>query len=362
MKTQKLIPALILGLMFIASCKPEASDSTAQAGQTKSADASNKEESVAEKVYNVKTSKIDIDTLTRSIENTATFDAFEEIHFAPASPGRIDQIYVEIGDKVTKGQKLADMDQTQLKQAKIQFNNAKINLDRIKQLRKTESISEQQLDQVQMAFDVAKSNVEFLEENTVLLSPINGVVTGKYYENGEMYSGAPNTQAGKAALVSLMQIQPLKATVSISESYFPSIRKGMSATIKADTYNDLQFNGKIYRIHPTINAATRTFMVEIITPNKDEKLRPGMFGRVDIKLKSYVAMVVPAIAVQQQEGTNTRFVFLNNNGIAKRVNVKLGKRFNDKLEIISDELKVGDELVVVGQANLMDNYKINVIK
>lgn len=346
MKTTLGVAILAACIALIGACKPSEKEATAE---------------VKERVYNVKTSKVKIDTLTRTIENTATFTPFEEIHFAPAAPGRIDKIYVEIGDKVKAGQKIADMDKTQLKQAKIQLDNAKISLDRIKQLRLTESISKQQLDQAQMGYDVAKSNIDFLEENTVLLSPISGIVTGKYYENGEMFSGGPNTQAGKAAIVSLMQIKPLKAILSISESDYPNIKKGMSSRLTTDTYNGKLFTGEIYRIHPTINPATRTFMVEIVTKNQDELLRPGMFARVSINLKDYSAMVVPAISVLQQEGTNTRYVFVNKNGIAKRINVTIGKRFNDLLEVVSSDLNAGDELITVGQANLMDNYKIKVV-
>lgn len=362
MKTQKVLPILIVGIMLLSACKPSPKEANAKPSTATNATSSTEGEPRSEKVYHVKTAKLGIEKLQRSMDYTATFSAYEEVHFAPASPGRIDKIFVELGNRVVKGQVIAEMDKTQLKQAKIQLDNATINLGRMQQLKETNSISQQQVDQVQMAYDVAKANVDFLEENTTLLSPISGIVTGKYYENGEMFSGAPNTQAGKAAIVSLMQIKPLKAIVNVSESNYPQISLGMQARINSDIYPDKVFAGKVYRIHPTINPGTRTFQVEVVTPNSDEKLRPGMYSSVQLELDNYEAIAVPSYAVLQQEGTNNRYVFINKNGIAKRVNVTIGKRLNEKIEIISDALAIGDDLIVVGQANLMDNFKITVVK
>jgi len=94
--------------------------------------------------------------------------------------------------------------------------------------------------------------------------------------------------------------------------------------------------------------------------NGSRKLRPGMYARTTLKLGESKAIVVPAIAVLQQEGTNNRYVFVNREGIAERVAVSLGNRFNDKLEVISDRLAVGDQLIVAGQAILMDGVKVSV--
>ena len=104
---------------------------------------------------------------------------------------------------------------------------------------------------------------EFLEENNLLKAPFEGMISGKYYEDGELYSGAPNTMAGKAAIVSIVQIDPLKVVVNISETYFPLINMGMDAAVTCDIYPDKSFPGKVMRIHPTIDPATRSFIIEI---------------------------------------------------------------------------------------------------
>jgi len=265
-----------------------------------------------------------------------------------------------VGSRVSKGQVLVEMDKTQLVQARTQLANARYNYRSIDTLYQLGSISEQQYEQAKTQYEVAKSNAEFLEDNTTLESPINGIVTGKYYENGEMYSGAPNTPAGKAAVVSLMQINPLKAVVNVSQTYFPQIKEGMEAEITTDIYPDKIFDGNIYKVYPTIDKSTRTFQIEVLVKNNKELLRPGMFAKIEIELQEDEALLVPAISVLKQEGTNNRYIFLNNNGTAKKVAVQIGKRYDEKIEINASELQVGDQLVVEGQANLMDGTKLNV--
>ncbi|HKL08178.1 MAG TPA: efflux RND transporter periplasmic adaptor subunit [Bacteroidales bacterium] len=314
-----------------------------------------------EKVFPVKTEKIQKETITRTIEYTANLVAFKEIHYPPASPGRIDKILVEVDDRVAKGQVLVEMDKTQLMQAKAQFENAKFNFQSIDTLFRMGSATKQQYESAKMQYEMAKSQYKFASENSILESPIDGVVTGKYFEDGEMYSGTPNTASGKSAVLSLMQINPLKVNVSISQRYFPLFKKGMRAVIQTDIYPEKVFIGEVKRVYPTIDAATRTFQTEIIVNNEDKILRPGMFAQIKIELKDVETIVVPAIAVLKLEGTNTRYVFVNENGTAKQINVKLGKRFDDKIELVSDKIRVGDELIVEGQANLLDGSDLKVV-
>jgi len=299
--------------------------------------------------------------ISRTIEYTSSLIPFEENHMASSSPGRIEKIYVEIGDHVNKGDKLVQMDRTALHQASIQLKNVQTDFRRLDTLNKVGSISKQQYDQVKAQYDIARSNVEFLEENNLLKAPFEGMISGKYYEDGELYSGAPNTMAGKAAIVSIVQIDPLKVVVNISEKYFPMINMGMDAAVTCDIYPDNSFPGKVMRIHPTIDPATRSFIIEIEISNKEELLRPGMFSRVTMKLGEEMALVVPSVSVLKLQGSNERYMFLEENGIARRITVQIGKRFDDKLEIISDELRVGSRIIVTGQAKLLDGDKVTVV-
>ena len=157
-------------------------------------------------------------------------------------------------------------------------------------------------------------------------APFYGVVTGKYFENGEMYSGSPTTQTGRSAVVTVMQVNPLKVNVSISEQYYPLIKKGMKAEITADVYKNEKFTGTVYRISPTINSGTRSFIVELELPNRNDLLKPGMFVRVSMDLGEVETFVVPANTVLVQEGTNTRFVFVEKNNVAERIEVTTWKK------------------------------------
>lgn len=298
--------------------------------------------------------------ISRSIEYSSTLDAFNEVHLAPATPGKIESVLVEIGDRVVKGAPLVKMDDAQLIQSKIQMNNLQTDFSRLDTLKKAGSIAQQQYDQMEAQFEVAQKNVEYLSENTLITAPFSGVISGKYFENGELYSGAPIATVGKAAIVSLIQIDRLKTIVSISEKYFPGIKNGMEANIKVDVYPGQEFKGKIFRIYPTINPQTRTFDVEVSIDNSKNLLRPGMFSRITIDLEKANALVLPAVAVLKMQGSNIRYLFVDENGKAKRVEVELGKRFDDKVEVISGELKPGDKIVINGQARLLDGMEIQI--
>lgn len=314
-----------------------------------------------ERIFPVRVQKIEKQKILKTIENSADLVAFKEINFAPASPGRINKIFVDVGNKVYKGKLLVTMDGTQMNQAFTQYETAKITFERMDTLFKLNSVSKQQYDQAKAQYDLAKTSYNFSSRNTSLRSPINGIVTGKYFENGEMFSGAPNTQAGKAAIITLMQIDPMKAVVNITQSWFPYIKEGMEVNITIDILEDKTFVGKVYKVYPTIEPTTRTFKTEIIIDNKDKIIRPGMYSNIELEIGEAEAVVVPAVAVLKQEGTNKRFIFLDKNGIAKQIEVKLGKRFDDKVELISDEIIEGDILIIEGQANLLDGSKIRLV-
>lgn len=344
---------IIMAVSFVfTSCNQEN-----KAGVSSQADEKDEEK----RIFPVKVEKIKYEVIPRTLDYTANLEPFKEHHSAPASPGRIKTIFVEVNDRVSRGQILVEMDPTQLNQALTQFENARSNFQRIDTLYKLNSISEQQYEQAKSQYELAQSNVEFLKENTTLIAPFDAVITGKHYENGEVYSGAPNTQAGKAAIVSLMQINPLKAVVNISQSYYPSINEDMVAEVNSDIFPDEVFKGEVYKKYPTINPATRTFQTEIMIRNPQEKIRPGMYAVIQLELNREKALVVPAIAVLKQEGTNNRYIFINDNGTARQLQVKVGRRFDDKVELIANGVQEGMDLIVEGQASLLNGSELNVI-
>jgi len=347
----RTIPVILFSMILLSGCTTvtDRSESTSEVSAEK--------EIIPVKVLTLKLTKI-----ARTIDYTATILPYEEINMAPSSPGRIERIYVETGDKVNKGDRLFLMDRTQLYQLQLQLANLGKDLARLDTLLKTGSVKQQTYDQTKTQYDVLKTNVGFMQENTLIRAPFTGVITGKYFEDGEMYSGAPTSLSGKAAIVTIMQVDPLKVDLAISEQYYPLIKKGMNAIITADVYEDKVFYGKVFNVAPTINPATRSFIAEIELPNKENLLKPGMFVRVSMDLGEVETFVVPASTVLLQEGTNVRYVFIEEQGVAKRVEVTIGKRFDDKLEISSDNLSEGDRIVSEGQARLINDDKIEIVE
>ena len=244
----------------------------------------------------------------------------------------------------------------------MQLKNLETEYNRAKMLNETQSISKQAYDAAVTNYEVAKTNVEFLKENTQMLAPFNGVVTGKYFENGEVYTGGAFGGASKPSIIAIEKINPLKAYVSLSEQYFLSVKKGTKVELKSHLFPDRVFEGTVNIVYPTIDPASRTFTVEVKIPNDDEALRPGMYGTINFFIGDAETMVVPAIAVLKLQGANDRDVFVNRNGKANRIAFKLGKRFEDKVELISDQLQEGDQLIVVGQGRVVDGSPISITK
>lgn len=316
---------------------------------------------VEKKVQTVKVMPLEYRETVVEQKITSTVVAFEETYLSPALQGRIRSVKVEINDHVKKGQLLAEMDRTQLEQTRLQYEQLKTDLARLDTLLKHGSATEQAYDQMKAQVESTELILINLEENTLLRAPYSGVITGKYFNDGELFSPAPNTPVGKAALISMMQVDPIKLMVNLSEKNLPLVKLGMSAAVTTDVYPGKSFNGKVFRIHPTVSAATRTFVVEIKVPNKQEKLKPGMFARVRLKLGEAEAMLVPAIAVMQQTGTNERYVMLHENGTARRVSVQIVNRHDDQLEIASSEIKGGEELIYAGTSKLENGTPVNVV-
>lgn len=288
------------------------------------------------------------------LEYTATVEAEVKNNIAPASPVRIDHIYVEVGDKVSKGQKLVQMDAASLKQLKLQLDNQEIEFRRLDELYKVGGVSKSEWDASKMSLDVKKTSYRNLLENTSLLSPISGIITARNYDNGDMYNG--NTP-----VLVVEQIVPVKLLINISENYFSKIKKGSPVKVKFDVFEGEVFNGKISLIYPTINAATRTFPVELVLDNEEMKVRPGMFARVEVNFGSENHVVVPDLAVVKQAGSGDRYVFVYEKGKVRYQKVELGSRMGSEYELISG-VDNNSQVVVAGHARLVNGTEVIIEK
>lgn len=306
------------------------------------------------RVAQVQTQRLEKMTIARVLDLSTTLQGYETVNVAPSISGRIEHIFVEVGDNVSKGQMLVRMDQNQYKTTKLTYANLGVEMARMEALIETGSVSQQTYDQTKLSYDQTKENLDFLETNTYVKAPFSGAISAKNYEDGELYSGQ--------AILTLTQINKLKALVGIPETYFPNIKTGMKAELTSDIYPGKIFPATIEIIYPTIDAATHTFQVKLQIPNGTQLLRPGMYVKTRIGLGKANAIIVPYQSVQKLIGANDRYVFLNENGCAKRVAVQLGQRFNEQIEITGEGIEEGAELVTVGQAKLIDGIKLNVVQ
>ena len=306
-----------------------------------------------ERVEQVRTKVLHEQEIEREISVSTNLQGYLTQNVAPSLTGKIEHIYCEVGDRKAAGADLVRMDQTQYKTTKISLANLEIEKNRIEMLLKTGSATQQQYDQILAQYNSTKEQLEFLEKNTYVKAPFSGVIAAKNYEDGELYSGQP--------ILVLTQIDKLKALVAIPESYFPKFKAGMKLTLTSEIYPDQEFPATVEVVYPTIDPTSHTFQVKIVIPNGKNLLRPGMYVTTTIGLGKAKTIVAPYQAVEKLVGANDRYVFVVENGRAKRVGVELGQRFDQEIELISPEIVDGVEMVVVGQHKLVDGVKLNVV-
>ena len=299
-------------------------------------------------VFTAQAEDVDVtNTFTSNIEPYATNNIVSQ------TAGRIVSINAEVGQKVRKGQLLAKMDDVNLAKTRMQYVNDSTELARLTQLYEIGAIAQSDYDMAKLALNVTQKTYQNLAENTYLRSPINGVVTVRNYDKGDMYS---MTQP----IFVVEQIQPVKMLVNVSESLFTQVHEGMEFDIIVDAYPDEVFKGKVNLLYPTVSATTHTFPVEVICQNADQRLRPGMFARVTANFGTNHHVVVPDIAVVKQQGSGEHFVYvLLPDNTVKYTLVELGRRLGNRYEIVNG-INEGDRIVTEGQVRLKDGVSVTV--
>ena len=293
----------------------------------------------------VKTQDVDMQSVFMG-----TVEGYAVNNITPQQPRRITRVLVDVGDRVSAGQKVAELDNSSLAQAKAQYENAKASFERSDELYKFGGESKASWEAVKTQYEVAKLTYENLLENTTLVSPISGVITARNYDNGDMVASQP--------IFVVQQISPAKVVISVSENLYSYLKKGMPVSIELDALPGQTFEGKVHRITPSIDAATHTFPVEVVIPNGKEQIKPGMYARVTMKYGTRQNIVVPDRAVVKMLGSGERFIYVYKaDGTVSYQKVELGRRMQDKYEVLSG-IADGDEVVVTGQSALKDGLAV----
>lgn len=309
---------------------------------------------VKDELPQVEISTVAVESVPQIKEYTANVEAENINNISPSAPNRIKSIAVEVGDPVRRGQTLVVMDGANITQSKINLDQIEREYNRAVQLLEIGAGTQQAVDQLKAQLDAARSQYDNLLENTQLISPINGVVTARNYDPGDMTGNQPVLTVG--------QLTPtVKVIVNISESDLALIRRGMPVDVIFDAFEGREFTGRITRIYPTVDPATRTFTAEIAINNGDGAIKPGMFARVSMNLGERNSVVVPDRAVVKQSGSGNKYVYVYSKGKVSYNHVELGRRLDNNYELLSG-VADGDTVVISGQTRLADGVAVEIIK
>lgn len=300
----------------------------------------------------VKTMQVISKPVNQIGEYTGTIEAKIKNNIAPQAPIRIARIFVEIGDRVRKGQRVVQMDAANLTQLELQLNNHKTEFNRIDELYKVGGISKSEWDAAKTTLDISASTYKNMLENTYLLSPISGVISARNYDRGDLYNGS-------VPVLTVEQINPAKLFLNLSESHFSQVKLNDVIDVRLDVYPEDLFAGKISLIYPTIDPTTRTFTVEVEIPNQESKVRPGMYARAILNYGTDNRVVVPDLAVIKQVGSGDRYVYVYKDGRVYYNKVQLGQRLGSEYELISG-VNNNDLVVVAGQSKLQDGIEVQI--
>ena len=307
---------------------------------------------VVEAAVLVKSATAELQTINLTETYTSEIKPYKENDVTPAVAGlHISEIKVDVGDHVKKGQVIVVMDQTTLKQQEINLATMQDNYDRMLPVHKAGGISDQQIVQLENQLNLQKEVVANLRKNSTISSPLTGVVTARNFESGDLFAQAP--------ILHIMQINQLKVKANISEQFFTTVKVGQKVTIDTDLFPGEQFEGKVSRINPALDAATRTFGVEITIPNAKERLRPGMFARATFNMGERESVMIPDQALQKQVGSSERYVYVIKDGVAEYRFVKDGRRVGNLIEI-TDGLQAGEEVATTSFTHLMTGKKVEI--
>lgn len=281
---------------------------------------------------------------------TANVEADNINNIAPATYNRIQAITVDVGDHVSRGQVLVRLDPSVADQQRISLENTELEYNRALELLKIGAGTQRTVDQLKAQLDAARAQYRNTMDNTVLRSPISGVVTARNYDPGDM--------TGQLPVLTVGQLTPsVKVVINVNENDIASVVRGMPVTVTFDAYPDEKFSGTVTRIAPAVDVATRTFPAEVTVSNRDGRIKPGMFARAEIDLRSNENVVVPDRAVVKQTGSANKYVYVYSGGRVAFRKVELGQRLDDSYELLGGIFD-GDSIVISGQSRLSDGATV----
>ena len=323
---------------------------------------------VIDKNKEVKTTQSDIAVTIASTELKATNGNLQlvgtaqpckEVSVASESAGKIIQVNFKMGDFVAKGKVLAKIDDTY---KRLAYENAKLNYDKTKDdynryssLRKGDAVSDTQLRDIKMAFDNASIQLENAKkqlDDTKIIAPFSGYITSQTTELGAYVNVA-------TVIAGIADISSLKVVLDVSESSAYQLHQGQQIIVTTDVHPEAEYKGTISTISPKASTS-HTYPVEVlISNNGKDKLKAGTYLNVSVNMgKSGKSLMIPRDAIVSSVKDPSVYVLAGNT--AKLVKITTGRTINSDLEVLGG-LNQGDKVVTSGQINLTDGAKVSVI-
>lgn len=345
---------------------------------------------VVEQIPVIKVTTVKRGDIAVPILATGTLFPAHESKIGPKISGTIEIVYVDEGDEARKGQILARLDQknlliaerqcqaavrvaeAQLKEAELKELNLRKEKERLANLFEKHAISRQRYDDIDTAHSMALARMELINaqilsarenlamaeqklKDTGITSPFSGLIVKRFINQGEYVTTMPPT-----TLFLIMNIDSVKMEVGLPEVHLANVTIGNPVEIIADTYPGVTFKGEISTINPMVDPGSRAFKAKAEIPNKDHRLRPGMFARVRIYPKIHKGvLIVPFKSVIRRGGSTAVFVADGDRVSLRTVTVGI----TDEAEIeITDGLQEGEEVAVEGHYGMADKTKVQVLR
>jgi HlyD family secretion protein len=393
----RVLPALLL---FVAAVAPAC-------GKSETAQALSREDSA----IHVAVENVSQQTVVRAVEVVGTLAAVEEVVVSSEADGLVSRIFHDLGDRVRAGDLLVELDREKaqynlaqqrasLQQALAQYGapdtahlpaieqtpdvqKAKAELvqaqqayDRANELMDRQLVPRQTLDDANAmlqskkagytsslqngrnlqanisAADAAVMLAERELRDTYIRAPFDGFVQRRFVNVGQLVKGSGTP----VPVMAVVRIDPLKVTGEIPEKMVPWIVVGQDVELHVDAYPDKAIAGKMSRISPAVNSATRAFSFEALVPNTGALLKPGTFARLKVQTnKTDTILTLPHAALQYRYGVNRVFVVDGDHLVAKELRV--GERLGDRIEIVSG-VKAGETVAMTDVDSLVDGLKV----
>ncbi len=306
----------------------------------------------------IEATKVSMAKLPQALTAVGSLRSDETVIVRPEIAGRIAQILFREGERVSKGAVLVKLDdsvqQADLDKARANLVLSKSKFERAEDLRKQGFISSQARDEAENNFKVAQADVELMQarlSKLVLHAPFAGTIGLRLVSVGEYVKEGQD-------IVNLESLDPLKVDFRVPELALSQVRDGQTLQVTLDAIPDQAFDGRVYAINPLIDANGRSVVIRAHVPNRDGKLRPGMFARVRL----FTSDVKDSALVPEESlfpVGEDKYVYKVVDGKAQRQKVEIGQRRDGKVEIVSG-LAASDVVVTAGQQKIRDGVAVRI--